>query len=110
MNIKNVGVDIEDVNRFKLDYKKNINFFKRVFTKKELDYCFSKPKPEQHLAARFAAKEAIIKIMGSDIFFGDIEILNKKDVPYVKLKNNKNKILLSLSHCNDKAIAFAVLK
>ncbi|HEY4521853.1 MAG TPA: 4'-phosphopantetheinyl transferase superfamily protein [Candidatus Paceibacterota bacterium] len=107
-----VGVDIEDVNRFNLDFKKNKTFLNRIFTKDELRYCFSKQNPSFHLAVRFAAKEAIVKAFYS---------LGKKPPALNKLniKNNKNgvptidlkgfDVRISLSHCRDKAIAFALI-
>ncbi len=112
-----IGVDIENINRFK---NKNINnssaFLKKIFTKKELEYCFSKLDPAQHLAARYSGKEAVIKALSSlgEPFkaYKEIEILNNaKGSPIVKLYNNINKfqIEISLSHCIDKAIAFAII-
>lgn len=114
-----IGVDIEDIKRFKeINVIKNKQFLDKIFTKKELNYCFSKAKPEQHLAARYACKEAIVKALYSlrkaNIDYKNIEILNNKNqVPIAKI-NNKDldnlKIKISLSHCKDKAIAFAVVE
>jgi len=114
-----IGVDIEDIKRFrKSDIANNKQFLDKIFTKKEMDYCFSKAKPEQHLAARYAGKEAIVKALCSlgktSIDYKYIEITNNEDnVPIAKI-NNKNsdglKIKISLSHCEDKAIAFAVVE
>ena len=57
---ESVGVDIEDIGRFrKLDQKSSGVFLKKVYTKNELDYCFQKSVPAQHLAVRFAGKEAV---------------------------------------------------
>ena len=115
-----IGIDLEDVKRFSKfvrirNKKSSKNFLSKVYTKKELDYCFSKPKPSQHLAARFCAKEAIIKAFlskGKKIAQTDIEILNDKiGVPKAKILNKKlakTKILLSLSHSNDEAAAFVI--
>lgn len=116
-NVVGVGVDIEEVSRFrKLSVKKNASFLKRVFTKKELNYCFSKRFPERHLAARFAAKEAVVKSL-SLVFkpilnYARIEvILGKKGVPSIKFIGEKVgfKVFVSLAHCNDTAIAFALV-
>ena len=114
-----IGVDIEDIKRFRnSDVANNKQFLDKIFTKKELDYCFSKAKPEQHLAARYAGKEAVVKALCSlgkiSIDYKDIEITNNKNkIPMVKI-NNKNlgnlKIKISLSHCEDKAIAFVVVE
>jgi holo-[acyl-carrier protein] synthase len=113
-----IGVDIENVIRFKkLDRSKNQKFLNKIFTEKELKYCFKKQYPAEHLAVRFAGKEAVIKALNSinksSPDYKDIEILNnKKGVPMVGINNNKFKdlqIRVSLSHCEDKAIAFAVV-
>ena len=111
-----VGTDIEDIGRFrKLDRNKNSNFLDKIFTKKELDYSFSKAKPCQHLAARYAGKEAVVKALSSIgkkyIGYKDIEILNcDNGIPIVNLNYNGSlKVHISLSHSNDRALAFAVI-
>ncbi len=110
-----VGVDIENIDRFtKLVADNDRNFFDKIYTREELDYCFSKKFPAQHLAARFAGKEAVIKALncaGKTIKnYKDIEITNNQiGVPQVKIASSqfiKQKISISLSHCKDKAIAF----
>lgn len=111
-NILGIGVDIEDIARFKKI--KNKGLLKRIFTEKELGYCFSKARPEQHLAARFAAKEAAVKALGMLMIkmtgYADIEITNKRNgAPRIRINNKameKYNILLSMSHCEDKAVAF----
>ena len=114
-----VGTDIEDIDRFKnLNRDENSNFLNKIFTEKELDYSFSKGKPYQHLAARYAGKEAVVKALSSvgkkNIDYKDIEILNEDTgIPRVSLNNNDFnglKIKISLSHSDDKALAFAVVK
>ena len=115
MNDFSVGVDIEDIERFvKLDIEKNESFFNRLFTQKEMEYCLSKSNPYPHLAVRFAGKEAVIKLIsgfGEKVNPGEIEILNDANgVPVVNINNerfNNIKVIISLSHCKDKAIAFA---
>lgn len=112
----NVGVDIESIDRFKsLKMDENSNFLKNIFSDSELEYCYSKPLPAQHLAARFAAKEAVIKAMfgfSESLSPKEIEIVNDdKGMPNVLIRNElseKIKIFLSLSHCENKAIAFVI--
>lgn len=111
-----VGTDIENIGRFrKLDRDKNSNFLDKIFTKKELDYSFSKAKPYQHLAVRYAGKEAIVKALSrigkQNIDYKDIEILNDDNgIPKVNLNYNGSlKVHISLSHSNDRALAFAVI-
>ena len=114
-----IGVDIENIKRFRnSNVANNKQFLGKIFTKKELDYCFSKSKPEQHLAARYAGKEAVVKALCSlgktSIDYKDIEITNNKNnVPIAKINNNNSdglKIKISLAHCEDKAIAFAIVE
>lgn len=112
-----VGIDIENIERFVgLSLENNNHFFNKIFTENELEYCFSKEVACPHLAARYAGKEAVVKAISrlSNIIIGynDIEILNnEKGFPVVKLNNEElNNILIniSLSHCDDKAIAIAI--
>jgi len=113
-----IGVDIENTARFeRLDRQKNKIFFEKIYTEKEIKYCFSMANPSQHLAARFAGKEAVLKaingLCGGNIAYEKIEITNNiQGAPSVKInyKNLKDlEVKLSLSHCNDKAIAFAII-
>ena len=111
-----IGTDIESIDRFG-DYSQDSRFLKKLFTKDELDYCFSKKKAASHLAARYAGKEAIVKALTSigknNPNYKEIEILNsKKGVPTVSI-NNANfhdlQVHLSLSHCRDKVVAFTIV-
>jgi len=113
-----VGTDIVSIQRFQ-EFAHSIDHptLKKIFTRNELDYCFSKGAAEPHLAVRFAGKEATIKALYSrgiqDVWYTDIEILNKQNgVPVVKLKKEIYKNLrfeISLAHCEEKAIAFVVI-
>ncbi len=112
-----IGVDIEDINRFK-NYMNNKALLSKIFTKKELEYCLSKKISHRHLAARYAAKEAVIKAFLSSNEklsiknINQIEILNDKNgAPRINIKNHKkfNKVKISMSHNKDSAIAFALL-
>ena len=114
-----IGTDIESIARFeKYAVDKSLAKKLKVFTDKELDYCFRAHQPAPHLAARFCAKEAVYKafcaLNNVDIpSFNEIEILNdKKGVPHVNItvdtfKNFNCKI--TLSHNKDNAVAFVVL-
>ena len=113
INDFSIGVDIELIQRFKsLDRRKSGNFLTKIFTEKEINYCFSKKAPAQNLTARFVAKEAIIKAIKSlskkAPALNEIEILNNAEgAPIATVKGYNIKI--SLSHCNDKAIAFCLV-
>lgn len=113
-----IGVDIENISKFEdLEENKDEKFLKKIFTDLEIDYCFQKINPAQHLAARFAAKEAIIKaynsIIKNNLSLNDIEVkneINGKPIVHIKKDSNSNvDVLLSISHNNDNAIAFAVI-
>lgn len=111
-NILGIGVDIENIARFAgLDRRKNKLFLAKIFTTKELDYCFAKKNYPAHLAARFVAKEAIFKALSSlgvKKPLKQLEIVNKKNGTPAVVAIKDMKVILSLSHCADKAIAFAV--
>jgi holo-[acyl-carrier protein] synthase len=62
--ISGLGVDSVEVGRFRKVAKRwGKAFLKRLFTDRELDYCFSHANPYPSLAARFAAKEAVLKAL-----------------------------------------------
>lgn len=106
-----IGVDIEDISRFK---NKPKSFIKRVFTDLEQEYCYKFSKPESHFAARFCAKEAVIKALTAlnitGVQFNEIEVFNNKNqCPQVRILKKLDKNIdfqLSLSHDRSKAIAF----
>lgn len=109
-----VGIDIESITRFKgLDLKKSKHFLNKIFTKRELAYCFSKKVPWSDLAARFCAKEAVFKAVNSldnaAPALNEIEISNAKNgAPLATL--NGYSIKISLSDSRDKAIALALVE
>ncbi len=111
--VQGVGVDIEQISRFNgMNLENERIFLEHLFTRSELNYCFKKKYPQQHLAARFAAKEAVIKAMGGikrGWSYHDIEIIVKESgKPFVKIcSSKKGRALISLSHSQGFAIAFA---
>ena len=116
----NVGVDIENINRFNnLSLKKSSTFLKKIYASKEIDYCLAKKYPSKHFAARFAAKEAVYKALqgmnnnNEKILYNEIEVIRKTSgAPEVKIKKKdfRNlKISISLSHSKNNAIAFAII-
>jgi len=113
-----VGVDIESIGRFKkTDGAGDSAFLNKIFTTAEIDYCFSLPQPAQHLAARYAAKEAVIKALATlkktGLSYKDIEVINDKDgAPSARIRKagfDALDIKLSLSHAGGQAIAFTVV-
>lgn len=111
MVIVGVGVDIENIARFRnLPYKENKTFYKKLFTKKELEYCREKADPYPHFAVRFSAKEAGLKALGRATDFKNIEIIYKSGAPHLRIKGRPRlKIFTSLSHTKNYAIAFVIL-
>lgn len=122
--IKGTGVDIIEISRIEKSLT-NEKFVERIFTKKEQEYCNSrKQMAVSSYAARFAAKEAVVKALGTGISGGglwtDIEILPDDDgAPHVKLygyfsyiatKRKIYNIFISLSHCKEYAVAQAILE
>lgn len=103
-----IGVDIESVDRFKhLPFDENKNFYRRIFTKREIEYCLSKSNPYQHFTARFCAKEAFIKAVSQEIKdYTAIEVFFENNKPLIKWKETT--ALLSLAHEKEKAIAFVI--
>ena len=114
----NIGVDMVEIARFQqLGYSSNKQFYKRVFTPKEIKYCLSFSNPAPHFAANFAGKEAVYKAvnMFCDVKLHNIEILRDKNgAPKVNLhlsrkeKTNHLHVKVSLSHSLSHAVAFAV--
>ena len=111
MKINGIGIDIFQVKYFRQKpFKSNTDLYGKIFTKKEIKYCLAKNDPCQHFAARFAAKEAIIKAGGLRLAsMNSLEISNNKTGrPYVEIKKHKVNILISLSHTKNYAVAFAI--
>ena len=118
-----VGTDIIEVARIeKLIKEKGDKFLNRIYTKNEIDYCESKGLNKyQHYAGRFAAKEAVFKVLngetdsGNSLTFKNIEILNKNDgTPYVNILDDikvdcfDTNVDISISHIKKYATATAV--
>jgi holo-[acyl-carrier protein] synthase len=110
-----IGVDIESIDRFRiLTRDSHHRLLDKIYTEAEQDYCFSRAHAAQHLADRFSAKEAVIKCYGhlnrKAPFYHEIEIINDaRGVPMAHV-NDEVSIKVSLAHCQDRAIAFAVLE
>ncbi|HBT81305.1 hypothetical protein A2757_01365 [Candidatus Giovannonibacteria bacterium RIFCSPHIGHO2_01_FULL_48_47] len=111
MVIVGIGADIESIARFRnLPYKENKPFYRKIFTKKELEYCTAKADPYPHFAARFCAKEAGLKALGRATDLKNIEIIYKSGTPRLRINGCQDlKIFASLSHAKDWALAFVIL-
>jgi holo-[acyl-carrier protein] synthase len=123
--IVGTGVDITEVDRIEAAVKRfGDRFLKRVFTPAEVSYCMGKPNTAERLAARFAAKEAGMKAIGTGLRGGvtwqDVEVLRLPGHrPVLKFSGKAAEFAarlgckrthLSLSHTADQAIAHVILE
>lgn len=118
--ILGIGNDIVEIARIQAILARYPQrFLNRIFTSHEQDYCLKRKEPALHLAGRFAAKEAIVKALGTGFSQGlswlDIEILNDSKgkpiasfSPYAQELFGDLKMHISLSHCHQYATAFAI--
>ena len=104
-----IGIDIVEIERFrKKNYKKNKNFYKKIFSKSEIDYCLKFKDTYPHFAGKFAIKESVIKSIPDKISFLDIKTSNSKHGPIVSIIGKlaeKYSFLASISHEKEYAIA-----
>ncbi len=119
-----IGTDIVRVERIRRLLDRYPGFVEKVFTEDEISYCSAKTAPAQSYAVRFAAKEAVMKALGTGwdghINWRDIEVRSKDTgKPEISLYNGSRElakrlgvdnILISLSHEKEYALAFAVLE
>ncbi|MDD5505085.1 MAG: holo-ACP synthase [Candidatus Omnitrophica bacterium] len=118
------GVDIIEISRIRNAARKwKQGFLKKIFTDKELEYSTEKISSYQHLAARFAAKEAVLKALGSGLTsrmeWKDIEVWNEPSgKPNIRLTGEVKRlsnnmqvkdIVISMSHTRTYAIANVIL-
>lgn len=123
--IVGTGVDITEVARISSAVERfGKRFLGRVFTPDEAGYCLSKPNAAERLAARFAAKEAGMKALGTGLRYGitwhDVEVVRHPGQRPVLRFSGKaaefadrlgcKRTHLSLSHTKDQAIAYVILE
>lgn len=124
MRILGIGVDLVQIPRMRAVVDRwRERFLDRVFTDGELAYCRSRRDPIPHLAARFAAKEAGLKALGTGLSLGvnwrELEVRREGGQPPTLLLHGRSKaigearggrrVLLSLTHEGDYAFAQAML-
>jgi len=113
--ILGTGIDIIELDRIQGAIDRwGDSFLKHVFTDEEIKYAKSHKFPTQHFAARFAAKEAVLKAFGENahIHWKDIQITNEKSGKPICTytgKDFKHKILISISHTKIYAVANAII-
>jgi holo-[acyl-carrier protein] synthase len=111
-----VGVDIVDIARIARALQRP-RFAARCFTLLERRACRAAKRPEQHFAARFAAKEALVKAVGRRLSWQEVEIRRSAlGAPLVHLRRQARDLLqgasvsVSISHCDCHAAAVAIVR
>lgn len=124
MTVAGVGIDMIEVERVQSSIAKEQGFRELVFSAKEIAYCESKANKFQHYAARFAAKEAFFKALGTgwlkDTAFNEIEITNDEsgkpvlepigESAVVINRSGPLKISVSLTHLKTTASAVVIIE
>ncbi|MBF0503495.1 MAG: holo-ACP synthase [Candidatus Omnitrophica bacterium] len=113
--ILGAGIDIIEVERIQKAVERwGDVFLNHVFTPAEIEYARKFKFPYRHYAGRFAVKEAIFKAMGNpDLSWHDVTITNDpsgKPVCHFNHIDIKNRLLISISHSRDYAVASATLE
>jgi holo-[acyl-carrier protein] synthase len=118
--ILGVGVDITEVSRICTaleNPRTGDRFRRRVFTSDEIAYCVRRRNGHESFAARFAAKEAMMKALGRAVGWREIEVVRGGGAPTIRLHGRAHacaeglgirRIHLSLSHTGELAIAYVV--
>jgi holo-[acyl-carrier protein] synthase len=121
--ILGIGTDIFEIERMKIRLEKQPSFTEGIFTENEINYCSQFKNKAQKYAARYAAKEAFLKALGTGwrngITFKDIDIINDElGKPEIFLSGVAKQIAdklgvtdihLSMSHTEKLANAFVII-
>ncbi|NLF29900.1 MAG: holo-ACP synthase [Planctomycetes bacterium] len=123
MNVVAHGIDLVETARVaEVHQRHGRRFLDRVFTPGEQAYCLDRKRMYEHLAARFAAKEAVLKALGTGwrdgIAWTDVEVVNSPaGAPSVRLagqcarlaaERGLSEILISITHTEAHAMASAI--
>jgi holo-[acyl-carrier protein] synthase len=123
MSVIGVGIDIIEIERVRTALERGgERFLTRVFSKTEAEYCRSRRHPARHFAARFAAKESVIKALrvppGMGWLWRAIEVAGAGGPPTIRLSGRAREradqlgvsaLHLSISHSDAHAVAVVVL-
>ena len=124
MKIQGIGIDLVQIPRLRRVVERwQDRFLERVFTEEELAYCRARRDPVPHLAARFAAKEAGLKALGTGLRLGvrwrELEVRRERGQPPVLVLSGRSRaigearggrrMLLALTHEGEYACAQAML-
>ena len=121
--ILGIGIDITEIRKIEESIRSEV-FQRKVFTAAELKAVDGFKNKAEHLAGKFAAKEAFMKAVGAGIlqqvWFAQIEVLNDEfGKPYVKVsgeaearlkESSSEKIHVSISHSGEVAVAVVILE
>ncbi|MFL5908119.1 MAG: holo-ACP synthase [Solirubrobacterales bacterium] len=111
---RGVGIDLIEIERVERALERRPRLADRLFTPAELAYARDKARPGRHLAARFAAKEAVIKALGQTVPPRDIEVVSGAP-PRLALHGRAAEVAagvelaISLTHSRDNAAAVAIV-
>jgi len=119
-----IGIDMIEVKRIEKQISAGPRFVERIFTSREVDYCERKKNKAQNYAARFAAKEAFLKAVGTGwrkgLAFKEIEVINDElGKPEIMLYGKAKKfaeerkivnIQVSITHLKENASAIVTLE
>lgn len=123
MSILGTGIDIVECLRIAQMIERHGELFiTRVYTDSEIEYCSARKAATQHYAGRWAAKEAVLKALGTGwrrgIAWRDIEVRNDRyGAPSVHLRGGARDVMeragirqlhLSISHCRSFAVAHVI--
>ncbi len=121
MSIVGVGTDLVEVARFRTAMERTASLADRLFSPGEREYASDQHDPVKSLAARFAAKEAVMKALGvgiGDFDFHDVEVVRRESgEPVLEVRGRAQDVaaargvtgwLVSLSHTDSTAIAFVI--
>lgn len=122
MSLAGIGVDMVEIARVEKTLARRPNFAARVFTEEERAYCDRMARPAKHYAARFAAREAVLKALGtgfsqgigfSDVSVGRGELGRPEAILVGRAREVADElgvleVALSLSYTHDLAVANAV--
>jgi len=119
--IVGLGTDLVEVARFRLALERRAALAERLFSDDERAYAFQQKDPSKSLAARFGAKEAVMKAMGVGLWkfrFRDVEVVRAKSgAPSISLTGRAGEMAtergittwhLSLTHTETTAMAVAI--
>jgi holo-[acyl-carrier protein] synthase len=108
-----VGIDLIEIERVERALERRPRLADRLFTPAELAYARERARPGRHLAARFAAKEAVIKALGQGLPMRQIEVVSGEP-PRLQLHGRAaevagdTEIVISLTHSHESAAAIAI--